>query len=181
MGGEYPRMKGVSLFLRWVVLRCCGRLAQHHRGAFAFEDDDAILVAARVTKAHNTAIRLGLGGSFFDDFGGDVERIAVEKRVGVPHTFIAEVGDKCSLGEIIDRDPDSKAKCEDPVDKTSTELGFLGVVFVEVQWLWVHGEGGKKDVVCFRQRSTKAVLKDIADFEFFKIASGHDLSSVGCG
>jgi hypothetical protein len=25
------------------------------------------------------------------------------------------------------------------------------------------------------------MLKDITDFEFFKIASGHDLSSVGCG
>ncbi len=134
-----------------------------------------------MTKAHDTAICLGLGEPFFDDFGGDVERIAVEKRVGMPHTFIAEVGDKCSLGEIVDRDPDSKAEREDSVDKTAAKLGFLGVVFVEVKRLRIHREGGKKDVVCFGQRSTKAMLKDIADFEFFKIASGHDLSSVGRG
>ena len=95
---------------------------QHHGGALAFQDDDAILVSSDMTKAHDTAIGLGLGGAFFDDFGGDVESVAMKRGRRVSNAFVAEVSGESAFGEVVHGDADSKAEREDAGDKAAAKL-----------------------------------------------------------
>src|SRR5262249_47702835 len=137
----------------------------HEDLAAAFGHQLVVLVVGAVVELDDAGARTRVRFALADDFGGAMDGIAFEQRVGELHLCHAEIGDGGADGEVVDHDPDHQAEREQRVHQRLAPFGLLlAEMPVDVQRLRIE-----QHVVHLRHRARERVLVEVPDHEIVEI------------
>src|SRR5690349_9772021 len=142
------------------------RALAHQGLALALGDDLAALVGGSVAEFDDAGVRPRLALTAAQHRGADLERVAVEYRLGELHVGHAEVCDGGADRGVVHRDADHQPQGEQAVDDALAELGLFRELLVEVQRLHVHGQRAVKNVVHFRHGARPGVIEHATHVQF---------------
>jgi len=97
----------------------------------------------------------------------------VKQWFGKPYFVPAKICDGRTNGGITDGDTDHEPEREAAVDNALAELGVFHIFGIEMQRRRIMRQRAEPDIVCFGDGPGNAVLKSLADREFFEIQSWH--------
>lgn len=109
----------------------------HHGGAFGHGDQDVVLVKCAVDEIDNALRGAGLAFALALDFGGDMNGVAVENRMGKPGFAHAEIADGCAERRVGHRYADHQPQGKNRVDQWFAKFCFGGKVEINMQGLRV--------------------------------------------
>ena len=132
-----------------------------------------MLIECTMLERHNAVVSTRFRVPEFEHFGFNVNRIAVKQRRRKANFFPAEICNGRAYRRVANRYSHHKPQRQATVDQWLAKFRALAVLRVDVQWRRIVGQRAKPDIVSLRNGSANGVLKDLTDFEFIEVITGH--------
>ena len=142
----------------------------HEGSTFTNGYQISVLVVATVLKCHYAVMGSFLAVTQFKHLGFDMNRVAVEQRLGKTHLVPAQIGHGGAQGGVSHGHADDQPQREHTVDDALAKFRMvLTIVFVQMKCGGIVGECRKQHVIHLGHGAPYGVLKHLTDKKFFKI------------
>ena len=136
----------------------------------AFGDQLIVLIVGAMMEFDDAGAGARFRLAFADHFGGAVDGVALEQRVGEFDVGHAEIGDRRSNRHVRDLNADHQTQSEQRIHQRLAPFGLLlAELPVDMQRLRVQRHVGEQHVVHLRDSARIAVLDQFAGNETFEV------------